>query len=129
MNVLPISNSIHAKNNVKRTFTENDYYCQNVIGNIVDYQKAKEFIDKKYGLNSKNKILVDMSKYSFSMIATMRNQGIKEFLSYVAALKKIGLNCTMYFHIYVIGLLLFGTANCTRLIRWIKVILGKTPSL
>jgi hypothetical protein len=48
MYVLPISNSIHAKNNVKRTFTENDYYCQNVIGNIDDYQKAKEFIDKKY---------------------------------------------------------------------------------
>jgi len=88
-----------------------------------------DFIDKKYGLNSKNKILVDMSKYSFPMIATVRNQGLKEFLYYVKALKKIGLDCTVYFYIYVIGLLLFGAANCRRLIRGIKNVLGKTPSL
>jgi len=48
MYVLPISNSIHAKNNVKRTFTPNDYYCQSVIGNINDYQKAKDFINQMH---------------------------------------------------------------------------------
>jgi hypothetical protein len=48
MYVLSISNSIHAKNNVKRTFTPNDYYCQSVIGNINDYQKAKDFINQMH---------------------------------------------------------------------------------
>jgi glycosyltransferase involved in cell wall biosynthesis len=88
-----------------------------------------DFIDKKYGLNSKKKILIDMSKYSFPMIATVRDKGIKEFLCYVKALKKIGLGCTVYFYIYVIGLLLLGVANCKHLIRGVKCYLGKTPSL
>ena len=73
--VLPISNSIHAKNNVKRTFTNNDYYCQNVIGNIDDYQKAKAFIDKKYPNN--NEIFSAFDPSPNTSLYLLGRQGIR----------------------------------------------------
>ena len=75
MYVLPISNSIHAKNNVKRTFTNNDYYCQNVIGNIDDYQKAKAFIDKKYPNN--NEIFSAFDPSPNTSLYLLGRQGIR----------------------------------------------------
>lgn len=88
-----------------------------------------EFIDDKYNIRSKDDILVDMSKYSYPMISSIRNQGLREFLKYVAELRKIGLGCTVYFYVYVLGLIIFGESNCRRIIKSIKKILGKTPVL
>jgi abequosyltransferase len=88
-----------------------------------------EFLDNKYGLKSKEKILLDMSKYSYPMISSIRNQGLKNFVDYVIGLYKIGLGKTVYFYIYVVGLMVLGDENCKRIIRFIKRRLGKTPAL
>jgi len=75
MYVLPISNSIYAKNNVKRTFTPNDYYCQNVIGNIKDYEKAKVFINKKYP--NTNEIFTAFDDSPNTALYLLGRQGIR----------------------------------------------------
>lgn len=87
------------------------------------------FIDSKYHLSSTAQILRDMSKYSFPMIAIMRKEGLSEFNKYVKVLREIGLGCTVFFHLYVAGLIVIGENGCKKLIYIIKKLLGRTPRL
>jgi hypothetical protein len=43
--------------------------------------------------------------------------------------KEIRLNGTIYYYLYVIGLVVFGEKYCDRLIIIIKKLLGHTPQL
>lgn len=50
---IPFYNAFHSKQILRRTFTKQDYYCQNVIDNIEDYSAVKLFLDNQ--LNSQSK--------------------------------------------------------------------------
>jgi len=42
---IPFYNAFHSKQILRRTFTKDDYYCQNVINEIDDYKAVKLFLD------------------------------------------------------------------------------------
>lgn len=49
--ILPVINSIHARNNVMRTFIPGKYYCQSIVFNIQDYNNVRRFLNVKYPNN------------------------------------------------------------------------------
>lgn len=91
--------------------------------------KIIESFDKKNGTDITSRILKDYSKYSFGYLHTHRDDGIKAFRKYAKAIKNYGLGDSIYFYIYYYGLLLLGRQRCQTLIRKIKKVVGKTPSL
>lgn len=96
---------------------------------IKAYFRIAEYIDEKHGLNIAQKIKNEYSKYSYYTIAGKRKYGVKVFNEHVKQLRSIGLDSSVYFNIYYVGLLLFGVAPCTWLIRTIKRIKGRSLHL
>ena len=70
-----------------------------------------------------------MSKYFYPSLAIQREKGLKEFLRYVKELNKIGFNCTVYYYIYIVALIILGKNICDSTIVYLKKLLGKTPKL
>lgn len=93
------------------------------------YLKISKFMDQKYRFNSTQKILIDLSKYSYPSLSIHRDEGIKVFLGYVCGLNMLGFNVTIYYYFYVLLLVVFGKKICDNGIRIIKKILGRTPKL
>jgi abequosyltransferase len=88
--------------------------------------KITKYIDDKYGLNSTDIIKIHESKYSsFSTMIVYRHYGIKQYIASCKELRKIGLDCTPYFNIYYISILLFGANLNLFLVRMIKKIIGR----
>jgi hypothetical protein len=102
---------------------------QNDINFYKSFFKITKYIDKKYSINSTEVIRKEISKYSFPLMARWRSCGIKEFKEYCHELRRMELDCTIYFDVYYFGLLLFGKKFCQGLIRFIKRILGRRPNL
>lgn len=102
---------------------------ENSLKFLKGYFVITEFIDQKYQLKSTKRINLDMSKYFYPSLAIQRNKGVITFIKYVRELNKIGFNASLYYYVYVVGLVIFGKRNCDNLIRIIKNILGKTPKL
>lgn len=96
---------------------------------LKSFSKITEFMDAKYGLNSTQLIKNDMSKYFYPSLSVHRPSGIIAFLKYVAELNKLGFNCTIYYYIYVVLLLIFGKRVCDRGILALKRLIGHTPQL
>ena len=113
----------------KKLYTPGIITVENSINFLKGFFKITEFIDKKYNLDSTAAIKKDMSKYFYPSLAIQREKGIKEFLKYVSRLNNLGFNITIYYYIYVIGLLVFGKNICDNAIRILKNIIGKTPQL
>ena len=117
--------------------TEKDLYKPNehtVLGEInfiSSYFKITEFMDKKYNINSTDFVKRDLSKYSFPLLALVRENpnGREDMKLYYKELKKLGLDCTPFLRFYYMSLRIFGTRNCRMAIRMIKKIMGKTPRL
>lgn len=101
----------------------------NSINFLKWYFEVTRYLDAVYGFNLTEKIRRDMSKYSYHSIAIQRERSLKEFLHYVRKLNQIGYNCTPYYYIYVVGLIILGKKNCDTIIVNLKKILGKTPAL
>ena len=96
---------------------------------IKAYFRIADYIDKKHGLDLSNEIKNEYSKYSFYTIAGKRKYGIKAFNEHVKQLRSIGLDSSIYFNVYYVGLLLFGKKPCLWLIRTIKKIKGRSLHL
>lgn len=88
-----------------------------------------QYLDRKYGFNSTDRIRLNMSKYFYPNLAIHRKHGIYIFWKYVNQLGKIGFNGSIYFYIYAIALTFLGKKNCDSIIRYIKNTYGRTPSL
>lgn len=101
----------------------------NSINFLQWYFKVTEYLDYKYNFTSTKKIKKDMSKYLYHTIAIQRDRPLLEFFQYVKRLNKMGFNCTVYYYIYVIGLLFFGKKNCDTIIVKLKNWIGRTPEL
>lgn len=113
----------------KDLYTPGTITIENSLNFLKGFFKITSFIDSKYNLKSTNKIKIDMSKYFYPSLAIQREKGLKEFFRYVKELNKIGFNCTIYYYIYIILLVLFGKKNSDNVIVILKKILGKTPKL
>lgn len=105
----------------------------NYAGNLkcfFNYFKITEYFDQKYGFNSTDTIRMELSKYSsFSTMTLYRRYGIKQFVASTNELRKIGIDCSKYFNLYYIALLIFGVDFCNGLVRVIKKILGRRMQL
>lgn len=86
-------------------------------------------IDIKYNINSTEIIKTEMSKYSYSLMWMARRLGRKHFKEHCRELRKMGLDCTIYFNMYYFGLLIFGEKFCKNLILLIKRIHGRRITL
>jgi len=113
----------------KALYTPGSVTVENSIRFLSGYFKITKYIDKEHNLDSTRIIMKDMSKYFYPSLAIQRNKGFFKFLGYVKELNKIGFNSTIYYYIYVVGLLLFGKKICDNLVRILKNIIGKTPEL
>jgi len=113
----------------KELYTPGTITIDNSINFLKGFFQITSYIDKKYDLNSTQKIKIDMSKYFYPSLAIQRGKGVKEFLRYVRELNKIGFNITSYYYIYIVALVIFGKNNCDSVIVFLKKLLGKTPKL
>lgn len=102
---------------------------ENSLNFMASFFKITAFIDKKYNYNSTSHIKMDISKYSYPALSIQRNKGIKEFFRYFKGLNRIGINCSFYYYIYFVSLIIFGEKFCDKVIQFIKKTLKKTPRL
>lgn len=91
--------------------------------------KVTKYLDEKHGINTTDLIKRDLSKYSYPLMANWRPSGFNFFRNHCKGLVAIGLNNTIYFYIYYYGLLFLGKTKCDRIIRIIKMLLGRRPNL
>lgn len=113
----------------KNLYTPGTITVENSLNFLNGFFKITRFIDDKYKLDSTQKIKTDMSKYFYPSLAIQREKGFKEFFRYVKELNKIGFNCTIYYYIYLIALIILGKSICDKVIVTLKSFLGKTPKL
>ena len=116
--------------NEKAFYTPGDITIKNSINFMKGFFKIAGYIDKKYNINSSAFFKVEISKYSYPVLAVQRKNGIKNFFRYNKLLtREIGINVTLYYYLYFLALTIFGEKFCDLVIISIKKILGKTPRL
>lgn len=95
------------------------------------YMKIIDYIDDKYLDGSGKQMKHNMSKYSFSIVGCGRRKylDLKTYNDYCRELKKIGYGSSIYFYIYYWGILLFGSAGCWAIVRFLKKVIGHRPKL
>ncbi len=113
----------------KKYFDPGSITLQNSINFLAWFPKLTGYIDKKYGISSSPMILKDMSKYFYPSLAIQRDKGILPFIAYIRKLNELGFNISVYYYLYIVGLILFGKRNCDNGIRILKNIIGRTPRL
>lgn len=113
----------------KNLYTPGTVTLDNSTNFVEKYFMLTNFMDDKYGFDSTTVVKKDMSKYSYPILSIQRKNGIKVFREYNIRLRKLGLDCTLYYNLYYYLLLLFGEKPCDWGIRMIKKILKRTPHL
>lgn len=113
----------------KNLYTPGTITVDNSINFMAWYVKIIKHMGAKYNSNSAEKMLLDMSKYSYPVLSIQRNKGPKEFKKYVKRLRELGLDKSIYFDIYYWTLLLFGKSFCDNSVRIIKNAIGHRPTL
>tara|TARA_B110000503_G_scaffold23182_1_gene36092 strand:- start:4867 stop:5898 length:1032 start_codon:yes stop_codon:yes gene_type:complete len=116
-------------NRVKKIFVPREPSISISLDFLNSFSKITNYIDQKYNLTISNNIKVDMSKYMYPSLSIHREKGLKTFIFYVLELNKLGFNCTIYYYIYVLSLILFKKKKSDFVITLIKKIIGYTPKL
>ena len=93
------------------------------------YCKLVDYSAKIYNDDTNKRIKHNMSKYSYQFMCEQSGKGLKVFNGYVRELRKMGFGTSIYFYIYYIGLILLGKRNCSAIIQWMKMIIGRRPQL
>ena len=96
---------------------------------VGSYLKISRYFDEKYGFCSTRCVQMDMSKYSYPILAYLQQIGRSQMLKCAWEMIKLGMGRSVYFYVYIIGLLVLGKKNCDRLIAGIKSKMGRTPAL
>jgi len=113
----------------KKRFTPGMVSQDNSINFTKAYFEVAAYLDIQHGTHLEQSIRVELSKYSYPFLSIQRKRGIPSFLNYTKRLEsELALGITPYYHAYKWALVLFGEANCDRLIRFIKARLGYTPN-
>ncbi|MDR0894804.1 MAG: glycosyltransferase [Prevotellaceae bacterium] len=92
---------------------------------LLSYFKITQYIDKKYGIQTTEKIKKEFSKYSFYSLRVQRKYGRKHLKSYANVMKSHGLDSSWYFYLYFWSLYIFGSEACLWVIRVIKKMVGR----
>jgi glycosyltransferase involved in cell wall biosynthesis len=114
---------------------EKDLYTSgsNTVENSINFLKQTRILtqafDEMYGTSVSERIINTYAKYSYGYLIEHRDDGVKVFKEYAKEIKKIGMGNSVYFYIYYYALLILGTNNCKKGVRFIKKVLGKTPRL
>lgn len=74
-------------------------------------------------------ILRDIANYSYPILAIQACQPFLRFVKYYFSLCQLGLGRNLLFHAYFYSILILGTNRLGKLIQFIKVRLGHTPTL
>ena len=93
------------------------------------YCKLVDYSAKIYNDDTNKRIKHNMSKYSYQFMCEQSGKGLKVFNGYVRELRRMGFGTSIYFYIYYIGLILLGKRNCSAIIQWMKMIIGRRPQL
>ena len=113
----------------KGIYTPGTITVDNSINFMTWYNKLIDYIAREHNDDSNIIIRKDMSKYSYPVLAIQRKKGIKEFTRYAKRLKSLGQGDSVYFYIYYVGLVLFGEKICSKVIRFLKQVIGHRPAL
>lgn len=113
----------------KNLYKSGSITFSNSINFLKQVRILSESFDRKNNTNITDFVMKEYSKYSYGYLHEHRDDGIKVFIEYAAAIKKIGLGDSFYFYIYFFMLLILGRNNCRVVIRNIKNFLGHTPKL
>lgn len=113
----------------KKLYTPGTITTQNSLNFMSWYLKIINYISDKHKNGTADRILLNMSKYSYPVLAIQRNKGRKQFKMYARELAKLGFNKSAYFYIYYWSLFLFGTRFNDTIIRALKKIIGRRPKL
>ena len=96
---------------------------------LKSFSEITRYLDTKYNIKSSNIIKKDMSKYMYPSISIHRQKGLISFIKYIRELNYLGFNCSIYYYIYVIALIIFQKRICDWVIVFLKKIIGFTPKL
>lgn len=113
----------------KGTYTPGTITVDNSLNFLKGFTKITEYIDTKYSIDATDIVKRDMSKYFYPSLAIQRDKGLKVFVDYVKELNNIGFNCTIYYYIYVISLIVLGKSTSDKIIASLKKRIGYTPQL
>lgn len=113
----------------KGLYTPGTVTVQNSINFMAWYVKILDYIADKYHNDTNLKIKHNMSKYSYGFIKEQRGKGLRVFTQYCKELKRLGFASSPYFYIYYLGLSVFGTKICNKIISIIKRVIGHRPQL
>jgi len=117
--------SFFGTNEKEKEFYTPGQLVSNNINFIKGFLRIANFVDAKYNINSYEIIKLEMSKYSYPLMSNERGFGRKQFIKHCKALRKIGLDTSIYFNIYYVALLVFGDPICKRVIFLVKKIIGR----
>lgn len=96
---------------------------------MAGFIEIAELIDKERKTNLRNKVINDLSKYSFGFLVVQRKKGILEFINYVVRLKRMGYGKTLYFYLFSVILVLLGDKCSENIIAYIKTKAKSIPKL
>jgi glycosyltransferase involved in cell wall biosynthesis len=86
-------------------------------------------VEQSTGLTIYRSILRDIGNYAYPILSIQAQRSRGEFFAYVRALARLGFWRVPLFHVYALGLLVFGRNVCDCLIANIKRCLGRAPKI
>lgn len=113
----------------KKQFIKREATLKISIDFLKTFTKISNYLDNKHNINVTKQIQLDMSKYIYPTLSIHRDKGLFYFFKYVNEIRKINLDSSRIFYLYVIALILFNKNLCDKLIIYIKKYYGYTPSL
>jgi len=116
--------------NEKHLYDPGIITIRNSVNFMMSFFRISDYLDEKYKINFSEKLRKNLSKYSYRVLAIQRQRvGIIDFIFYFRQLNnRVKINNTIYYYIYFIALLIFGTKICDSLLFLTKRIFRKTPN-
>lgn len=130
--VLRINGADHffgSSNAEKSSYTPQKLFVENSLNFMYGFIEIIDYLQITNKDKLKQKIIHDLSKYSFGFLTFHREKGFNDFLRYVKGLRNIGYGSSYYFYFYVIFISLVGKKSSLRFVALIKRILPSTPQL
>ena len=113
----------------KGLFTPKQQTVASSLHFIEGMLKIAQHLEEKFCLNLYKPILLDISSYSYPILAIQASRSKLEFARYVASLSKRGLARSPFFFIYASLLFIFSSSFLDKIIVFVKSKLGHTPLL
>jgi hypothetical protein len=84
------------------------YHVENDIQIVKNYISILNYIDKKNEIKTRDRVIRELSKYSFPIMSIHRDKGLLKFFNFVLNLIKLGYGKDIYFYLYFLMLSLLG---------------------